>query len=164
MKKIHDIALECTTLFTSIIKRLRPPALDHLGLIDAVDSLIDHWSIANPQVEVIKHFPVHSIELTENVSIVVYRAVQECLTNIVKHSSATRVVIEISSNKKSLNLTIENNNSKNSSEKNQKNFSNSSGFGILGLRERVESINGRIFIKSDKNNYILSVQIPISQL
>jgi signal transduction histidine kinase len=102
--------------------------------------------------------------LSEKVSIVVYRAVQECLTNIVKHSSATRVVIEISSNKKSLNLTIKNNNSKNSSEKNQKNFSNSSGFGILGLRERVESINGRIFIKSDKNNYILSVQIPISQL
>ena len=50
------------------------------------------------------------------------------------------------------------------SEKNQKNFSNSSGFGILGLKERVESINGRISIKSDKNNYILSVQIPISQL
>ena len=148
----------------AIIKRLRPPALDHLGLIDAVDSLIDQWSIANPQVEVIKNFPIHIIELSEKVSIVVYRAVQECLTNIVKHSSATRVVIEISSNKKSLNLTIKNNNSKNSSEKNQKNFSNSSGFGILGLRERVESINGRIFIKSDKNNYILSVQIPISQL
>ena len=164
LKKIHDIASGMYDSVHAIIKRLRPPALDHLGLIDAVDSLIDQWSIANPQVEVIKHFPIHIIELSEKVSIVVYRAVQECLTNIVKHSSATRVVIEISSNKKSLNLTIKNNNSKNSSEKNQKNFSNSSGFGILGLRERVESINGRIFIKSDKNNYILSVQIPISQL
>ena len=43
-------------------------------------------------------------------------------------------------------------------------FFSSSGFGILGLKERVESINGRISIKSDENNYILSVQIPISQL
>ncbi|MEK9993934.1 MAG: hypothetical protein VW646_04155, partial [Hydrogenophilales bacterium] len=66
--------------------------------------------------------------------------------------------------KKSLNLIVENNNSKNEIEKNQKNFSSSSGFGILGLKERVESINGRISIKSDENNYILSVQIPISQL
>ena len=164
LKKIHDIASGMYDSVHVIIKRLRPPALDHLGLIDAVDSLIDQWSIANPHVEVVRHFPSHIIDLNENVNIVIYRAVQECLTNIVKHSAATRVVIDISSDKKSLNLNIENNNSKKQTGKNQKNFSSSSGFGILGLRERVESINGRISIKSDENNYILSVQIPISQL
>jgi signal transduction histidine kinase len=86
------------------------------------------------------------------------------LTNIVKHSTASKVVIKISSNKKLLNLIIENNNSKYEKQKNQENFSNSSGFGILGLGERVESINGKILIKSDRNKYILSVQIPINQI
>ena len=48
LKKIHDIASGMYDSVHAIIKRLRPPALDHLGLIDAVDSLIDQWSIANP--------------------------------------------------------------------------------------------------------------------
>jgi PAS domain S-box-containing protein len=164
LKKIHDIASGMYDSVHIIIKRLRPPALDHLGLIDAIDSLIDQWSIANPHVEVIKDFPNHIIDLSEKVNIVIYRAVQECLTNIVKHSTASKVVIKISSNKKLLNLIIENNNSKYEKQKNQENFSNSSGFGILGLGERVESINGKILIKSDRNKYILSVQIPINQI
>ncbi len=91
--------------------------------------------------------PGYHIQLSQplcnQVSIVVYRIVQEGLTNISKHANATAVTIELQSTDSGLLLTLQDNG------KGFRVDANRSGFGLQGMRERIAMLGGHLDIISE---------------
>ena len=77
-----------------LIDGLRPPMLDELGLEEAIESLVERLRGTGPEIEYLHPRPLH--ELDPDVATAVFRIVQECLSNIRKHSQArhARIVVE----------------------------------------------------------------------
>lgn len=80
--------------------------------------------------------------LTSDVQTVLYRIVQEALTNIAKHSQADRVELAIASSLKGIDLEIQDNG------KGFEPRENTTGFGLQGMRERVEALGGKFSLHS----------------
>ena len=85
-------------------------------------------------------------KLTTKISNMIYRILQECLTNILRHSQATEVSINIISQNKILYFSIEDNGKGfNPQSKNQ-------GHGLLGIQDRVNNVNGQFSLITEPNN------------
>jgi signal transduction histidine kinase len=131
LKSLHGIAT-----------RLRPAVLDDLGLRDAVESyLADFQTRAGILVDAELEIGDKSISPTigENV----YRIIQESLTNVLKHSSARSVAVEMETNERWLRLLIRDDGVGFSPEQGE-----TTRLGLLGMRERVELLGGEFRIES----------------
>lgn len=130
----------------ALIKHLRPPALDSLGLIGAVERLVNDWKKLNPQVDCHLALDTSEQPLNEDTNIVAFRVVQEALTNIARHAHASEVWIDIHILKrvdKSL-LQIEIRDNGQGMDTSQA----TEGVGLVGMRERIESLQGSFKLMS----------------
>jgi two-component system sensor histidine kinase UhpB len=142
-----------------IMQRLRPAALDALGLRDALADLVGQWSRRNASV--VCRFEVSgTLEgLGEAVNISVYRLVQECLTNIVKHAQARNVTVSIERSAEVLRVAVSDDG------RGMDVHAKRSGLGLLGLRERVEALAGTLELKSKEDRgLVVSAQLPVPAL
>ncbi len=90
-----------------ILRRLRPTALDELGLGPALRALVDRWREAESSVEVTLRVEDPFAGLAPERDLAIYRLVQEALTNIYRHSGARHAQIEISRDGDGVALRIE---------------------------------------------------------
>jgi len=121
-----------------LLKQLRPLALDELGLQPALDHLVDDWRRRYPKVEWLSEFELEDNQFDEPSNMTIYRFIQEGMTNIVKHSDASLVKLSVNFDAKSSRVTM-------SVSDNGSNVTIpqlSEGIGLLGLRERLESLGG----------------------
>lgn len=129
-----------------IITELRPEVLDHLGLVAAIEWLIDDSSgKSNVVYKVNKN--VDDLELDKNVAIALFRIVQEAVTNINRHSQATDAEIRINLDETVLTISV----SDNGIGFKQKEDTAVTSFGLLGMRERAKLINAHLEVKSTEN-------------
>ncbi len=88
---------------------------------------------------------------SSEIDILLYRCVQEALNNVVKHSKATNVTIEIVLEEREIHMKIKDNGNgfdvKEAFEENN----NGTSIGLLGMKERIASLNGSLKIHSEKN-------------
>src|SRR5262249_18609457 len=89
-RTILQVAGHLYDVVHGIIRQLRPSALDHLGLQDALEGWVETWRTRYPDVAVELTLDGELSDLGETVNITVYRIVQECLTNVVRHAGANR--------------------------------------------------------------------------
>lgn len=149
-------------LLRAMLQRLRPDVLDGLGLLPAIAELVSNWRQRHPGVTVVTRYTSDLNDLSEPLRITAYRVVQECLTNISRHAEAHRISLDIDrgwSPESEEALVI-------SMEDDGKGFdpSRSEGFGLSGMRERVEGLGGRFDLNSTIGNGTrLSVRIPIQK-
>jgi two-component system sensor histidine kinase DegS len=124
----------------SFARDLRPPALDHLGLLPALKSLIDEFTnrtdleislTAFPQVE----------KLASGQRIVLYRVIQSALSNVAKHAQAHKVEIMILQEVRHVCLTIADD-GKSFDTRRLRYTKGDRRLGLLGMRERIEMIGG----------------------
>ncbi len=124
-----------------LIAELRPVALDQLGLAAALEGLADHHSaVSGFEVNASLELGAESLhpELESNV----YRVVQEALTNVAKHADAGSVVIDLSRVDGTLNVLVSDDGSGFSATQPPP------GFGLVGMRERVELAGGELEVQS----------------
>lgn len=145
----------------NLIRTLRPVALDELGLSAALEHLLDIWrSISTEAMQSVsrksitkpdKTSPPSNYQLhihgnidsyNETINITVFRIVQEALTNIAKHADAKVVDIEIENKANCLSIAITDDGM--GFDITKKN----SGYGLLGIAERVEALAGSMTISS----------------
>ncbi|MBR0894962.1 HAMP domain-containing protein [Bradyrhizobium tropiciagri] len=142
--------------------RLRPPDVDELGLAASLEGLIAGWngrSRGTPRFEIVmagsfEHIPT-------SVSANLYRIVQEALTNVAKHAGATRVTLRLQMREASpgdageIALAIDDDGRPGDSPV-------KSGMGLLGMRERVAALGGRLsFETRQPDGSALRVTVPI---
>jgi len=146
---IVEVTSRIYDMVHSIIRELRPSALDHLGLEDAIYELCERHRRANLDLDLKLNFDGDLNRYDEYVNITVYRVIQECLTNAAKHAGATIVSVTVS------NLLVESNLARieikvqDDGKGLDVDLSESRRFGLLGMRERVQAFNGDIQIESD---------------
>ncbi|MDX1489888.1 MAG: PAS domain S-box protein [Pseudohongiellaceae bacterium] len=145
-ESIVSIASHIYDVVHSIIKQLRPSALDHLGLADALTELVEKYKHQNPATEVTLSLGQSLNSFNEKINITVYRVVQECLTNVSKHAAASQVNVNIrlsAVDENTIEVEVSDNGKGVDSQHTQ-----GERFGLLGIRERIEGFGGHLVIDS----------------
>jgi len=158
--RMYDVA-------RNMMRRLRPPSLDELGLITTLQDMIDDWNARHQEIFCYFSFTGDMSELDEEINISLYRIVQEGLTNIVKHAQANTVKIFISVSE-TISSDVKNSHHKHvilTMEDDGYGFDTDSvrpGLGLLGMRERAEALNGTLTIVSKPGAGLkIKVLIPL---
>jgi PAS domain S-box-containing protein len=142
----------------NIIRKLRPGSLDNLGLVETINDLVGVWQKQYPAIKVIfKHNKVEN--LSEEISINIYRIIQEGMNNCLKHADASEVKIDLMANKRFLKLTF----SDNGKGFDANILKASKQFGIVGMRERIQGLGGKFELQSDQNGTIITGLIPVKK-
>jgi signal transduction histidine kinase len=105
---------------------------------------------------------IHSIQsqpLSTEISTTLYRIIQESLTNVSKHSTATQVSVHLQQRPTTLHLQIDDNGQGFAPDQ------NTTGFGIQGMRERTATLGGQFSISSQPGQgCCITVSLPLPQL
>jgi signal transduction histidine kinase len=121
-----------------MVEGLRPPALDELGLAEALAQLA-HRSETNGGPEVVVDVDCDG-RLPAAVEVAAYRIVGEALSNAVRHSGATRVRVGLARDEAGLAVSVRDDGSGVVEPREQ-------GVGLTSMRERAEEIGGRFMIR-----------------
>jgi two-component system, NarL family, sensor histidine kinase UhpB len=141
-----------------IIRQLRPSALDNLGLREALEELVSGWRERYPEVDARLSLAGDLDNLGETINISVYRIVQECLTNVVRHAQATRADIVVERGVQAVEVSVRDN-GKGLGERDE---SEAARFGLMGMRERVEGLDGQFRIESRSGEGVrVRASIPV---
>lgn len=141
----------------NVASDLRPIALD-LGLIPAITCQCEEFALRT-QVECLFQTVGAMIDLAEERSIVLFRIVQESLTNITRYAQATQVNVTLEFARNTLKLTVQDNGCGFDLDASREKKS----FGLLGMRERAIALDGRMDIVSAKGQGTqIDVTIPIT--
>jgi signal transduction histidine kinase len=160
---IARTATDMSETLRGALFRLRPPDIDELGLAASLEGLIAGWNgrlRGQPRFEI--GFSGSFSNLPATVSANLYRIVQEALTNAAKHAGATRVATRLqmhaSNDHAQIELTVDD-------DGEPSNAAIKSGMGLLGMRERVAALGGRLsFGAGDGGGSALRVVIPIGPI
>ena len=136
---------------------LRPAALDDFGLEPALERLVTGFA-EQTGIKVELESRLKDDRLPEEVETVLYRIVQEALTNIVKHAHAEWVSIVVTQKPGAVGAIIEDDGRGFDPERDV-----DGGIGLLGMRERVALLEGSLTIESSRDaGTTLVVEVPLS--
>jgi len=122
--------------------RLRPRVLDDLGLADALESLLSDFEKRSNVSCVFKNGKIPKIN--DTLSTALYRIGQEAVTNSLKHSNATSIIVELKTDEEGIVLIIQDNGNGFDLDKD----SGFAGFGLGGMKERANLVGGKLDISS----------------
>jgi len=136
---------------------LRPSALDDLGLPAAMTALVEDFS-ARTRVET-RLTLEGSTKLPPDIEVVIYRVVQEALTNVAKHAHATQAFVRLRLAGDRAQLTVEDNGRGVSAQDHRHGDSH---LGWLGMRERLTAVNGTLSMGVAANGGLrIDADIPL---
>lgn len=135
---------------------LRPMTFDDLGLKAAFESLIQSF---NEERKYEVELDLEDVSCETNIILVtIYRIVQECLNNIVKHADATKISLKCKKKNNVCYITI----SDNGNGFNKDNYDREKHFGILYIKERVKLLGGKIKLDSaPEHGTVITICIPL---
>lgn len=131
-----------------ISHELRPAVLDRFGLVASLELLVkevEHYSSFECSLKILGN----QRRLSQQVSLALFRIVQEALQNVRRHSEANSVSIEIEFSKNSVKLRISDNGSGFTMPSDLHKLAHGGKFGLIGMTERVRLVNGNITIKPE---------------
>jgi two-component system, NarL family, sensor histidine kinase UhpB len=133
-----------------ILERIRPITLSQMGLYNALHHLVDEWRTAHSGFDCKLVMPDGQPHFNEAISLTSYRIVQECLTNVARHSKAKQVDIVIDCKRAAcFSAHLEENVSISVADDGvglPRDFR--FGFGFLGMNERVRNLGGYLKISN----------------
>ncbi len=153
VQKLADQALEQVR---AVSHSLHPPAWQNLTITEAIRSLVESSGLESnmavlPEIDPLPIEPAHSIKIA------LYRCAQECISNIIRHSGATRVHISLTARGAMVELRIEDNGH---------GFANpvrGTGIGLEALHEHSNALEGSCEISSGPAGTTVVVQLPLAE-
>ena len=135
---------------------LRPTALDDFGLVAALERLAGSFA-EQTGISVDFQTALANERLPEEVETALYRIVQESLTNVVKHARARRVSILLARTEGAIKAVVEDDGRGFDSTD-----ETADGFGLVGMRERLALIGGRLQVESSPEaGTTIAVEVPV---
>jgi two-component system, NarL family, sensor histidine kinase DevS len=136
---------------------LRPKALDDFGLVPALERLVETFT-EQTGIPVELETVLAEARLPAPVETALYRIVQEALTNVIKHSRASRVSVLVTRKRDSVAAVIEDDGIGFMPENVR-----DGGLGLVGMRERIALLDGRLTVESEpERGTSLVVEVPVA--
>jgi len=165
-KNISRIAHHMMESLRGLLMRLRPSDIDELGLTASLKGLVTGWNVSSGG-KIHYSLAVHGDPdlLPEPIPVNIFRIVQECLTNVSKHSGANNAkvtlrTVPVNDPITAIELIIEDDGKVNNLP-----FVDSPGIGLLGIRERVNALGGRLTLETCKQGGLaVRVWLPVQSL
>ncbi|MGD6740459.1 HAMP domain-containing sensor histidine kinase [Streptomyces sp. BH106] len=139
LQQAQEITRESLDEVRRLVRRLRPGVLEDLGLVSALSSLTNDFS-THTGLRVVRRFDADLPALDHERELVLYRVVQESLTNVARHADAKRVEVALEDADGAVTLTV--------TDDGRGMESACEGAGIRGMRERALLIGGTLDITS----------------
>jgi signal transduction histidine kinase len=155
----------CMTEARTLSHLLHPPLLDELGFVSAARTYIEGYS-ERCHVQVKLDLPADLERMPDEIELTLFRALQESLTNIHRHSGSATVDIRLERATDSVNLAVRDY-GKGISPDLAKSFANRTGgvgVGLAGMRERVGQLKGQLNIRAMRPGTLLTVSLPLPGL
>jgi len=153
---VKSITNHIQSLVRKMLSRLRPMTLDDLGLTDALRDMLRNWRDRQPEIDWEWDFVGDCRNLADTIQVTVYRLVQECTTNCVRHAQAKHVKVELRVDKNNLKVTVTDDGIGLKADVIR-------GFGLIGMRERVSALGGRIAFDTEEGHGLqVRVLIPLN--
>jgi len=146
LENISETASHAIEEAREIAFNLRPHLLDRLGLTKTIESMLGKVFSAS-RIEFEAEIDQIDDVLEKDSEILLYRIVQECANNIVKHSNAEKAVLKIERSDNHLTVNISDNGRGFDSSASDKDLSKRS-FGLIGISERTRLLGGKLNIAS----------------
>lgn len=143
-----------------LIRQLRPVGFDNLGLLAALEHCLNEWRSRLPATSIEISTAGNLESLDETCALVVFRLVQEALTNVARHAKATqvRILIERSDTRGGIELLIADDGCGTDLS------SPRTGLGLIGMRERVAALGGSITLAAGRGaGFEVTAFIPLPE-
>jgi signal transduction histidine kinase len=151
---LRDLVVSTLQDVRRLAVELRPTALDDFGLVAALERLTQSFA-EQSKIPVDFQSTLPPERLPEEVETALYRIVQESLTNVIKHAHATRVSVLLTRKKGSVAAVVEDDG---------RGFDPAAvpdgGFGLVGMRERVAALGGRLELESGGRGTTVAAEVP----
>lgn len=160
VERAKSISAHANDLYNNcraIVTRLRPEMLDVMGLNHALEDMISNVNASHQGCAFSFHCTGDASRIDPNVGIVAYRIVQEAISNVVKHARAHHADVSLRIHPDELRVSIEDDGCGFSEHR------DTSGFGIIGMRERATAAGGTLEVLSgpDHDGTHIVARIPL---
>jgi two-component system sensor histidine kinase DegS len=156
ISSLKEMVRGALTEVRRIIYDLRPMALDDLGLVPTLKKYLETIEDYNQGIQIEFQSNGMEVRLPANYETSIFRLVQEATSNAIRHGKATKIEVKVDWLKDRATIVVKDNGSgfDQSIVKNQ-------SFGLIGMKERIDLIEGDFFINSSPGNgAVLMFQIP----
>ena len=141
---------------------LHPPMLDEIGLPSALRWYVDGFS-ERSKVKVNLDIPEGLGRLSSEMELTIFRMIQECLTNVHRHSGSTLAAIRVRAEDHHVRIEVQDGGKGIPAEKQAAlNSSDRAGVGFRGMRERLRKLNGTLEIRSDATGTTVIASLPLT--
>jgi two-component system sensor histidine kinase UhpB len=144
----------------SALARLRAQHIEEIGLEASLRQLISEYNVQSGSSAVFRLYAAGRLAaIPKHVAVNIYRVAQECLTNAVRHGSPTQVRLSVEHTESpvgTIAFCVEDNGGGDAAVLNR-----SPGNGLLGIRERIASLGGSLFIGRTAAGVRIAAAIPI---
>jgi two-component system sensor histidine kinase UhpB len=140
---IADTAAQLYAAMHDLIPRLRPLALDNLGLAEALEEQVSEWRRQHPDVEFALALGALPENLGESYALAAFRIVQEAATNALRHARGKHIWIDARADAGTLMLEIRDDGAGMPAE-----WQKPGHFGVRGMRERARTLGGEVRVEN----------------
>ena len=153
---LREIVVETLHDVRRLAVELRPKALDDFGLVPALERLAETFA-EQTDVDVHLQAALGEDRLPAEIETALYRIVQEALTNVVKHAQASIVSVVLTRKGQSVVAVVEDDGRGFDPAR-----AREEGLGLLGMRERIALLDGRVTIESTgRGGTTVAVEVPV---
>ncbi len=143
LESVERLIEKAIKTIQNIATELRPDVLDHLGLIPALKWQLKEFE-KRYSIETWLEKSVERLDIDDDKRIALFRIFQESLTNVARHSKATKVTVVLSSKNDTFEMRIIDNGIGIPKEK----LDSIKSIGLIGIKERIVILNGEVYIKT----------------
>jgi PAS domain S-box-containing protein len=159
-KETEELVQELTQEIRTTSYLLHPPLLDEVGLPAALNWYVQGL-VERSHLDIRLSISDDLGRLSPDLELVIFRLVQECLTNVHRHSGSKSAMINIKQRSERVCLEVQDQGKGIAPGKLAEIQSQASGVGIRGMRERVRQFDGELNIESNESGTKIAVTLPI---
>jgi signal transduction histidine kinase len=159
-----NLVAELSRQIRTISHLLHPPLLDEVGLVSALQHYVEGFA-ERSKIQVSLDLPTDLGRLPPDMETAIFRIVQECLTNVHRHSGSTSAAVRIAKTANQLRVEVQDAGKGIPSQKQSEiACRGKTGVGMSGMRERLRQFGGQLEVTSVPGQTVVAATLPVRQM